>query len=97
MIPEPVEKAVLFRVTGQVQGVGYRYFAWRAAAVLGIRGHARNLADGSVEVLAIGTPAAVARFGERLKAGPPLAEIRAVTEREIRDAAGPAPSGFEIG
>ena len=43
-------------VSGMVQGVGYRFFTQRAAEKLGISGFVRNLWDGRVEVLAIGTP-----------------------------------------
>ena len=49
-------------VSGTVQGVGYRAFARRAALELGIRGHARNLPDGRVEVLACGEAAALEEF-----------------------------------
>ena len=41
-------------VGGRVQGVFYRATAARRARELGIRGHARNLPDGHVEVLACG-------------------------------------------
>lgn len=42
------------RVTGKVQGVGFRYFVLNAATELGITGWVRNRRDGSVEVLAEG-------------------------------------------
>jgi acylphosphatase len=41
-------------VSGEVQGVGYRYFVLRIALRLGLRGYVRNLADSSVEVVAEG-------------------------------------------
>ena len=49
----PSHLARKFYISGQVQGVGYRYFAQRAARELGLRGWARNLDDGRVEVLSL--------------------------------------------
>ena len=49
-------------VSGRVQGVFYRATCVRKATELGLRGHARNLADGRVEVLACGDSAAVEAF-----------------------------------
>ncbi|PYT11129.1 MAG: acylphosphatase [Acidobacteria bacterium] len=63
-------KATRFLISGVVQGVGYRFFAVRAAAGLGIRGFARNLPDGRVEVVAQGPPEALRRFEDQLRAGP---------------------------
>ena len=60
-----------FRVCGRVQGVGYRYFALRTAMQLGVGGFARNLDDGSVEVLAEGSPESLTRFEEALRRGLP--------------------------
>ncbi|WP_427015794.1 acylphosphatase [Pseudarthrobacter sp. P1] len=48
------------RVTGMVQGVGFRYLTARTARGLGLDGTATNLADGSVEIIAEGTPQDVA-------------------------------------
>ena len=48
-------RARKFWVSGQVQGVGYRYFAVRAARDLGLKGWVRNLPDGRVELLAEGS------------------------------------------
>jgi acylphosphatase len=42
------------RVGGRVQGVGFRFFVRRVALRLGLRGHALNLPDGTVEVVAEG-------------------------------------------
>jgi len=67
-----------FRVCGRVQGVGYRYFALRTAMQLGVGGFARNLDDGSVEVLAEGSPESLTRFEEALRRGPSFAEVQAV-------------------
>ena len=56
---------------------------------LGLRGHARNLADGSVEVLAAGEEAAIAALQRWLQHGPPLARVdevvRCETETVVAD------------
>jgi len=69
-------------VRGRVQGVGYRYFAQRAAAELGLSGYARNLDDGRVEVYAVGTAAQLARLAGLLHRGPRWADVRGVDEQE---------------
>jgi acylphosphatase len=69
-------------VRGRVQGVGFRNFAKLAARDLGVLGYARNLADGSVEVYAIGTPTQLSDFNALLYKGPPWAEVRAIEELE---------------
>lgn len=76
--------AARFRVSGKVQGVWFRAATREQAIGLSIRGFARNLADGSVEVLAIGTPAALDALSAWLQRGPPLARVERV-EREALD------------
>ena len=66
------------RVEGRVQGVFFRASTQREAQQLGINGYARNLPDGSVEVLACGSETAVARLKEWLRVGPPAARVTAV-------------------
>jgi len=75
-------KATRFLVSGVVQGVGYRFFAVRAARGLGIRGYARNLPDGRVEVVAQGHPEALRRFQDQLRAGPGGAAVDGVESSE---------------
>ncbi|WP_125610223.1 acylphosphatase [Specibacter cremeus] len=58
---------VRVRVTGVVQGVGFRYLAARAARVLGLAGVAANRGDGSVEIIAEGAGNAVAALLEWLQ------------------------------
>jgi len=69
-----------FLVTGKVQGVFFRASTVRIAEQLGLRGYARNLPDGRVEVLALGEPRSVANLAEWLRKGPPLASVSAVAE-----------------
>jgi acylphosphatase len=65
-------------VHGWVQGVGFRYYVIEQALALGLRGYARNLRDGSVEVLAQGPRPALERLLSLLRQGSPAAEVREV-------------------
>ncbi|MBJ3815304.1 acylphosphatase [Shimwellia pseudoproteus] len=58
-------------VYGRVQGVGFRYSTQQQAIKLGLTGYARNLDDGSVEVLVCGPGVSVAQLISWLKAGGP--------------------------
>jgi len=69
-------------ISGRVQGVGYRYFAQCAASGLGLTGYARNLADGRVEVYAVGAPAKLDELAGALRRGPRWSDVRAVEEQE---------------
>jgi acylphosphatase len=62
-------------VHGRVQGVWFRDSTRREAERLGITGHAINLPDGSVEVLACGASDALAELEDWLRQGPPLASV----------------------
>ena len=69
-------------VRGRVQGVGYRFFAQRAARELEVRGWVRNLSDGSVETVVQGEEQALARYFDRLRQGPRGSRVEAVLEEE---------------
>ena len=69
-----------FLIRGDVQGVGYRFFAQRAAARHQVVGYVRNMSDGSVESLAEGTAASVEAFKHDLTAGPQFAAVSQVEE-----------------
>lgn len=75
-------QAKRFFVSGVVQGVGYRFFAQRAANQLGLAGYARNLNDGRVEAYAIGPAEKLASFRAALEAGPQHSAVSGVTEEE---------------
>lgn len=59
-----------FLIRGEVQGVGYRFFAQRAAARHQVVGYVRNCPDGSVEALAEGSAISVEAFKHDLATGP---------------------------
>jgi acylphosphatase len=73
------EETLRLRITGQVQGVGYRLWATRAAASLGLRGWVRNRRDGSVEALVTGRPENVAAMVDAAHKGSPGARVAEVT------------------
>jgi acylphosphatase len=69
-----------FYVSGAVQGVGFRFFAERVAARLGIAGYVKNLFDGRVEVYAIGSAAQLDALKSELRRGPRMAGVEQVNE-----------------
>jgi acylphosphatase len=71
----PSLAAKRFYVSGLVQGVGYRFFARRVAAEAGVRGYAKNLLDGRVEVYAIGSPEQLKKIERELRRGPSGASV----------------------
>lgn len=85
--------AMRFVVRGRVQGVGYRYFALREAEALGVAGFARNLADGSVEVVAEADAALLRDLEARLREGPSFAEVASVESEPLAERGA---SGFHI-
>lgn len=82
------------RVRGRVQGVWYRGWTREQALSLGLVGHARNLDDGTVEVLVQGPADAVDRLASLCAEGPPSAHVEDMHRRE-EPAAGDL-TGFRI-
>jgi acylphosphatase len=81
-------RSVRLQISGRVQGVGYRDFACRAAAVEGVAGWVRNLRDGSVEAHVQGAREACDAFVERCRRGPPAGDVERIeVVRAPRDAA----------
>ncbi len=82
-------------VSGQVQGVSFRYYTRQQATRLNLKGWAKNLADGRVDVLACGEQQAVDTLHSWLNKGPSLAYV---TDVECQPAeASICPDSFEIG
>ena len=82
-----------YRVSGRVQGVGFRYFVIRLGRSCGVRGAVRNELDGTVTAVAEGDEDALARFRAGLESGPPAARVESVDESEIAER--PAAAGFD--
>jgi len=84
-----------FVVHGRVQGVGFRWWVWRQATRLGLRGLARNLRDGSVEVIVEGSDATLLELEGLLAQGPPAARVERVEKSQVPHEV-PIPNGFDI-
>lgn len=83
-----------FVVKGRVQGVFFRDSTRRVAQSLGLTGHAINLPNGDVEVLAVGSTDAIAKLEAWLHEGPPLSRVSSVDGSDVET---PPPSGFRTG
>jgi acylphosphatase len=90
-----MERATMF-VRGRVQGVGFRWWVRSRALELGLAGHARNMVDGRVEVLAQGSPEAVARLEQLLREQPSTTRRPGHVQSVVVQRGGPrdALSGF---
>jgi acylphosphatase len=80
-------------VSGSVQGVGFRFFAQRAAREARVTGWVRNRSDGTVETVVEGEADAVARYLERMRSGPAGGRVASLVfeERQVEGY-----SAFEI-
>lgn len=92
---EPSEhiQHLAWRVTGRVQGVGFRWWTRRAALRLGLRGSVRNRVDGSVEVEVAGHPHALGEFRALLGEGPMGARVESLEPMPVT---GPPPPDFRV-
>ncbi len=90
---KPARSTRRYIVHGRVQGVGFRYFAARAAQGLGLGGYVRNRADGTVEVCARGNPDRLERLKALLAQGPRWARVDRIEECEAPPCDG---AGFHI-
>ncbi|MCX7900569.1 MAG: acylphosphatase [Methylocystis sp.] len=73
-------------IDGRVQGVGYRAFLQREAALLGLAGWTRNRSDGSVEAVVTGPRATLDALVAAAKRGPSMARVENVREAPAADA-----------
>lgn len=72
-----------FRVGGKVQGVWFRAATREQALALHLKGFARNLPDGRVEVVAVGSDAGLDTLERWLRQGPPLANVSELTREPL--------------
>lgn len=75
-----------YLVEGRVQGVGFRWFIQREAAMLKLRGWVRNTEDGRVEVVASGDDAQLAALRSTLERGSRGSRVDRIHHHELDDA-----------
>ena len=68
-------KCVVVKLTGKIQGVFFRDFAKQNANKLGLVGHAKNLNNGSLEIIAQGDESKLKRFLDLMRSGPMTAKV----------------------
>lgn len=83
------------RISGRVQGVGFRWFVREEARRLGLSGWVTNLPTGEVEVQAGGEPSSLARLRRALEVGPTGAAVAQVADVDVGKSA-PLPYPFTI-
>ena len=75
-------KQIRFVVYGLVQGVGFRQFVYRKANKLSLTGYVKNLPDGSVECLAMGTKEQLASLEQSMRRGPSFSRVDSITSTQ---------------
>ena len=89
-----MEKAVHLLISGKVQGVFYRYTAQKMATRLNVKGWVKNLPNGKVEAVAVGSPTAVDTFIAWCQEGPPGAVVTGVDIESLSEI--PDMDGFSV-
>ena len=87
---------VHLRITGRVQGVGFRWATRDEAVRLGLTGWVRNTDDGAVEVLASGPPEDLADLRAELKKGSRGSRVDKLIEHELAESEAASLRDFEI-
>ena len=76
-------KCIKAIVSGVVQGVNYRYFCYQNATEMNIKGYAKNLYNGDVEVIANGEDGLINDFINLLRVGPRASKVSSVQVEEL--------------
>lgn len=74
---------VELRISGKVQGVGFRYFTQKQARTLNLVGWVRNTLDGGVLATVQGPKHAIETFMDYMWIGPPMSDVKSVTKVEM--------------
>ncbi|MFH1509061.1 MAG: acylphosphatase [bacterium] len=81
-----MNKVIRMKILGRVQGVCFRNFVWEKANKLNIKGYVKNLADGSVEIIASGEEKSLDKLIKKCRQGSKLAEVENIEKAEINKA-----------
>lgn len=73
-----MEKQVMIKVYGLVQGVNFRYYTQKYALSLNLKGYVKNNDDGSVEIVGLGEEENLKKLIEWAKVGPPAARVEKI-------------------
>ena len=84
------------RISGRVQGVGFRHFTRTNAQSLGVNGWVKNLSDGDVEAVLAGDSESVEEMLEKLKQGPRMARVYDLSVDEDSETLNESFEGFEV-
>jgi acylphosphatase len=84
------------RISGRVQGVGFRWFVREEARRLGLAGWVKNLPNGDLELVAEGPPEALDAFAKTIAKGPPGARVELVHRLPTAAGIDTLPSPFAI-
>jgi acylphosphatase len=93
-VEREARRTVEITVHGDVQGVGFRWFARRAALELGVDGAVQNRSDGSVRIVAHGSAQVLQELTARVRQGPPHSTVLRVDVRPLAESF--SGSGFSI-
>lgn len=83
------------KISGRVQGVGFRWFVFREAQAIGVAGYVRNCSDGSVEVVAEGSEEELDKLEAVCREGPRSSHVARV-ERSVESVAAASFRTFDI-
>lgn len=72
------------KVSGKVQGVGFRYYTQKQARILNLKGWVKNTLDKGVLVMVQGEKAAIETLADFLWIGPPLSQVKSVFKVEMQ-------------
>lgn len=86
----PARQFVKILINGRVQGVGFRYFAYRQARQLGLTGYVKNLPSGEVEIIAYGEIDSLEIFINAIKKGTPFSMIESFSLNDLNPLEFPA-------